>query len=101
MTIGGVLIGNWFEALRSHILYISVVTPRSRQATGSGFLAYSSTLKMKAISSSKTSVDFHRRFGGTCRRGQRSAYILLLAGYLLGLLFHPEDEGDIFLKSVG
>jgi hypothetical protein len=38
-----------------------------------------------------------RRFGGTCG----SACRLLHAGFLLGLLFDPEDGEDIFLQNVG
>jgi hypothetical protein len=30
-----------------------------------------------------------------------AACCLLHAGFLLGLLFNPEDEGDMFLRNVG
>jgi hypothetical protein len=29
-----------------------------------------------------------------------SAWCLLHAGFLLGLLFYPEDKGDMFLQNV-
>jgi hypothetical protein len=29
-----------------------------------------------------------------------SAFLLLLAGFLFGLLFHSEDGSDVFLKNV-
>jgi hypothetical protein len=38
-------------------------------------------------------LKINRRFGGTCR--------LFHAGFLLGLFFDPEDEGDVFLRNVG
>jgi hypothetical protein len=32
---------------------------------------------------------------------QSSASYLLIAGFLLGLLFNPEDGDDMFLQNVG
>jgi hypothetical protein len=40
-----------------------------------------------------STVKVNRRFGGT--------YCLLYAGFLHGLLFNPEDEGDAFIRTVG
>jgi hypothetical protein len=41
----------------------------------------------------------NRRFGGTCRFSLPTCY-LPHADFLLGLIFDPEDEGNIFLRSV-
>jgi hypothetical protein len=71
----------------------------------------------------RSSVEVYRRFGGMCHlhlQGWRlsqannhkkqgvskglnlcSPYGLLFTGYLLGLLIHHEDGGDIFLHNVG
>jgi hypothetical protein len=38
-------------------------------------------------------LKVNRRFGGTCRCFQ--------AGFLLGLFFDPEEEGDMFRRNLG
>jgi hypothetical protein len=53
------------------------------------FLIFSSTLKMKAIHSSGTSVNF-----STCSRW-------FLARRFSSFFFYPEDGGDTFLRNIG
>jgi hypothetical protein len=51
-------------------------------------------------------LKFNWRFGGTCRfhlecQKISSVFYLLLAESLLGLLFDPEDVGDMSLRNIG
>jgi hypothetical protein len=47
-------------------------------------------------------VKVNRRHGGTCRiHLQSPACCLLHADFLRGLLFKPEDGGDMLLRNVG
>jgi hypothetical protein len=55
-------------------------------------LAYSSHLKIQAIYSSETSVDFHWT-------AQQYAYCVLNPGFLLGILFEHEEGGDMFFQN--
>jgi hypothetical protein len=41
-------------------------------------------------------LKINRRYGGMCHFG----CCLLHAGFLVGLIFDPEDGGDIFLRNV-
>jgi hypothetical protein len=52
-------------------------------------------------------LNVNRRFGGTYRlhlQGRKISQTLLVtcfhAGFLPGLFFDPEDEGDMFLRNV-
>jgi hypothetical protein len=45
-------------------------------------------------------MEVNRIFGGIYRL-QSSACYLLYAGFLLGLLFDPDDGNDMFLRNVG
>jgi hypothetical protein len=82
------------------------------------FSTYFLTLKMEAIYSSETSVDFsllatcfHTGFllglfvdledGGDAPPKRRLTLACFHTGILLGLFFYLEDGGDMFLRDVG
>jgi hypothetical protein len=46
---------------------------------------------------SRSPLKSNQPFGRVCR----SACCLLHAAFLYGLVFHPEDGGDVFLRNVG
>jgi hypothetical protein len=96
---------------RLSLLFVIVLSPVGRVI--SSCLVGAEVLTAVVIKSSIfwgitpcSALKVNRRLGGTCHlhlRGRRirSASYRLHAGFFLGLLFDPEDGGDMFLRNVG